>query len=35
MKKIIVLLVMVFPFLLLAQEAPVKAVAGETVKVPC
>ena len=35
MKKIIVLLVMTFPFLLLAQETPVKAVAGETVKVPC
>lgn len=35
MKKIIVLLVMAFPFLLLAQEAPVKAVSHETVKVPC
>ena len=35
MKKIIVLLVMTFPFLLMAQETPVKAVAGETIKVPC
>ena len=35
MKKIIVLLVMIFPFMMMAQEAPVKAVAGETVKVPC
>ena len=35
MKKIIVLLVMVFPFMMMAQEAPVKAVAGETIKVPC
>ena len=26
---------MLLPFLLLAQEAPVKAVAGETIKVPC
>ena len=35
MKKIIVLLVMAFPFLMMAQEAPVKAVAHKTVKVPC
>jgi LysM repeat protein len=35
MKKIIVLLVMVLPFMMMAQEAPVKAVAGETIKVPC
>ena len=35
MKKIIVLLVMVFPFMMMAQEAPVKAVSGETIKVPC
>ena len=35
MKKIIILLVMTFPFLLLAQETPVKAVSGETIKVPC
>ena len=35
MKKIIVLLVMTFPFLSMAQETPVKAVAGETIKVPC
>lgn len=35
MKKSILLLLMLLPFLLLAQEAPVKAVAGETIKVPC
>ena len=35
MKKAIVLLVMIFPFLMMAQEAPVKAVAHKTVKVPC
>ena len=35
MKKIIALLVMIFPFMLMAQEAPVKAVSGETIKVPC
>ena len=35
MKKIIVLLVMVLPFMMMAQETPVKAVVGETIKVPC
>lgn len=35
MKKSILSLIMLLPFLLLAQEAPVKAVAGETIKVPC
>lgn len=35
MKRSILSLIMLFPFLLLAQEAPVKAVAGETIKVPC
>ena len=35
MKRTILSLIMLLPFLLLAQEAPVKAVAGETIKVPC
>ncbi len=35
MKRSILSLIMLLPFLLLAQEAPVKAVAGETIKVPC
>ena len=35
MKRTILSLLMLLPFLLLAQEAPVKAVAGETIKVPC
>lgn len=35
MRKYILSLLLMVPLMLLAQETPVKAVAGETVKVPC